>query len=95
MQLGPNLMGLQRQKSALLPPYGLKGFQTPGGLFQFFFQSRQTFPIIPIPIGVWAAAILIRWLLIRTARFARGSRPSGHPAPLRLFFGSWFFLDAH
>jgi hypothetical protein len=33
MQLGPNLMGLQGQKRTLLPPYGLKSFQTPGGPF--------------------------------------------------------------
>ena len=95
MQLGPNLMGLQGQKRALLPPYGLKGFQTPGGPFQFFFQSRQSFPDIRNPIRVWAAARLIRWPLFRTARFARGSRPSGQPALLRLVFGSRFFRDAH
>jgi hypothetical protein len=70
MQLGPKVMGLQGQKRALLPPYGLKGFQTPGGPFQFFFQSRQSFSIIRIPLRVWAAAILISRPLIRTARFA-------------------------
>jgi hypothetical protein len=43
-------MGLQGKKRALLPPHDLKGFQTPGGPGQFFFQVRQSFSIIRIPI---------------------------------------------